>query len=132
MVLVVAALKPDRGLIALPEILYVDPDDPDPINSMPQQILWNFGHPQTTERVTLAQNPHFYARDKLPKNLGAYEPDAIIPTASEYSGTICVVTSHPEAFVEIGFVPTGEESPGPRGWVFDNVWVTDKTVLFRS
>jgi hypothetical protein len=124
--------SPRSCLIAALEVLHVRAGEPDSSYSTLQQIFWNFSHfVDTKKRLTLAQNPHFYK--DLPK-MSHYQKDFTrSPTSTYDDGTIFVVISNPGGeFVEIESAPKGGGKAVTTGWVFDNVLVAEKTLLFRS
>jgi len=86
------------------------------------EILWNFGHLEDKNRLTLAQNPHFY------RNL-SNSPDA-------YGGALNERCIEDGSLPNKIFVPTNSshrvyfDFSGNRR-VFD-VWKTERALLFKS
>jgi hypothetical protein len=87
------------------------------------EILWNFGRysPGTRQRITLAENPHFYHHHSPNAYGHGFTTDPI--EDYKYTNDIYVLTnSHSRIFFEIG--------EGSRA--FDNVWRTNDIFIFRS
>jgi hypothetical protein len=90
--------------------------------SKPQEILWNFSR-CGMNRLTLAENPHFYHR-LPPISPNANWDELTLPIEHNWhTYPIYVLTNIPgRIFLEFG--------PNPRA--FDNVWNTNGTLIFKG
>jgi hypothetical protein len=93
------------------------------------EILWNFSrYPLVTgKRVTLAENPYFYGRDRLPiTSPDKFQDKFTTGPMDDYRDTdkIYVLTTKPcRVFLEFG----------ENAQAFDNVWRTPKGIfIFKS
>jgi hypothetical protein len=96
------------------------------IPSLPE-ILWNFSRYNDRARITLEQNPHFYAH--CPTDESAFTPKFLClplqgPTvALEHDSTVVVLFDGPSrVFLDIG-----------RNFrIFGNVWSLNDVLIFRG
>ena len=84
------------------------------------EILWYFSHYLDDRRLSLAQNPQFYAA--LPISPAGYAGEFCREPITEIQGTIDVLTNS----IRRVFL----ESPNPR--IFDDVWVINGILIFRG
>jgi hypothetical protein len=102
-------------LIPVPELLEK--------NTLREEVLWNFFRLPDQKRLTLSQNPHFYAN--LPTSSDAnWRGLGISPTEGNWhdhlAKPIPVLTNSPSrVFLELGKTPRA----------FDNVWILNKKIL---
>jgi len=85
------------------------------------EILWNFSHFKGKERLTLAQNPHFYTG--LPMSHNQYGVRFQGQKTQMYRGKIYVITNNSRRLF-LNF------SRNPRA--FDTVLDTNNTLIFRD
>ena len=95
-----------------------------------REILWNFNrYPHgSRERVTLADNPHFYEYGSFLESLNAYQGQyhrfTVNPIDNRQDASIIVVLTNKPSRIFLEF--------GQNSRAFDNVWNTDGIVIFKS
>jgi len=90
-------------------------------SSVLAEILWNFGHFDDKERITLAQNPHFYRG--LPTSWSGYGADFEIQPTTHYHDKVYVVINNSHRVLL-------QCIKRPR--VLDNIWVTNGILIVRD
>jgi len=120
----------DEPSIVIDFLLLKNPADPQPIivkhvlsnGSKLEEVLWNFSR-QNKNRLSLAENPHFYKN--LPLSPNEYE-DKFIADPIEHFQEILkvhVLTNRPGRV----FLTCAQD---PQ--VFYNIWVPDRTLIFKD
>jgi hypothetical protein len=90
-----------------------------------QEALWNFAHLESSKRITLSNNPHFYLG--LPTLIdeygGKFEAFPVEMLPLEPNATIYVLIDQPRRV----FLETEQVS-----WVFGNVFRVKDVMIFRG
>jgi len=90
-------------------------------SSVLAEILWNFGHFDDKDRITLAQNPHFYRG--LPTSWSGYGVGFESQPTTHYHDKVYVVINNSHRVLL-------QCIERPR--VLDNIWVTNGILIVRG